>query len=677
MNATSTHRAFTNRRDAGRKLAAALADFKEVDDLVILALPRGGVPVAAEIATALDKPFDLLIVRKLGVPGHEEVAMGAIATGGIRVLSHDLIRTLGLTQRQVNAVIERETGETAHREQLYCTGRPIPAVNGRTVIVVDDGIATGSTMSAAVALLRHQRARHIIVAVPIAPGDTVDRLREEADDAIVLIEPHPFNSVSQWYDDFSQTSDDEVRSLLTAISPIPETRNRKAPIHPSAKTVLHHLREHAKPLTGAAEDYDELLQMIGNTSVVLLGEASHGTHEFYRERAEITKRLILEKGFTAVAVEADWPDAYRVNRFVRGEPGDIEGVEALSGFESFPSWMWRNADVLDFIGWLRDHNENVYSLDHQVGFYGLDLYSLHKSINEVIAYLERRDPEEAAKAKLLYGCMDRYGSDPQTYGMMVGVGMADSCRAEVIQQLTDLRAKEAAFLSYNGQAAADEFFFAEQNARLVKNAEQYYQKIFRSDVSSWNQRDKHMMETLVELIAHLQSHHGSAKVVVWAHNSHLGDARATDIGRSRGELNIGQLVRQAFPYQCRLIGFTTFAGTVTAASGWHLPAERKQVRPGMEGSYEHLFHQVGPSDFWLDLTKDSPAVEALKVTRLERAIGVVYRPETERRSHYFAASLAGQFDAVIHFDLTRAVEPLERSAEWEIGEVPETFPIGL
>jgi erythromycin esterase-like protein len=272
--------------------------------------------------------------------------------------------------------------------------------------------------------------------------------------------------------------------------------------------------------------------------------------------------------------------------------------------------------------------------------------------------------------------MDRYGKDPQNYGMMVGVGMADSCRTEVIQQLSDLRAKEAAYLARNGQAAADEFFFAEQNARLVKNAEQYYQKMFRSDVSSWNHRDEHMMETLVELVAHLQSHHGSAKVVVWAHNSHLGDARATAMGR-RGELNIGQLVRQAFPYQSRLIGFTTFAGTVTAASGWHLPAERKTVRPGMDGSYEHLFHQVGAPDFWLDLTRDNPAVEVLKEPRLERAIGVVYRPDTERRSHYFEASLSDQFDAVIHFDLTRAVEPLERNAEWAAGELPETYPIGL
>ena len=232
------------------------------------------------------------------------------------------------------------------------------------------------------------------------------------------------------------------------------------------------------------------------------------------------------------------------------------------------------------------------------------------------------------------------------------------------------------YLADHGPAAADEFFFAEQNARLVKNAEQYYRKMFRSNASSWNQRDEHMMETLVELVAHLQSQQGSAKVVVWAHNSHLGDARATEMSQ-RGELNIGQLVRQAFPYQSKLIGFTSYTGTVTAASGWHLPAERKNVPPGIEGSYEKLFHQVGIPKFWLDFSRENSAVEALRSARLERAIGVVYLPESERQSHYFKADLVAQFDAILHFDLTRAVEPLERTAEWAKDEAPETYPVGL
>ena len=443
-----------------------------------------------------------------------------------------------------------------------------------------------------------------------------------------------------------------------------------------SKSVVEQIREHVHPLTGAAADLDGLIDMIGDASIVLLGESSHGTHEFYRQRAEITKRLILEKDFNAVAVEADWPDSYRVNRFIRGESPESDTVESLSGFECFPAWMWRNADMLDLIGWLKDHNENVYAPEQQVGFYGLDLYSLHKSVDEVIAYLERVDPAEAKKARELYDCIDRFGRDPQNYGLLSSAGEEENCRAEVLQQLWDLREKGIEYLSRDGRAAADDFFYAEQNALLVKNAEQYYRKMFRSSSSSWNLREQHMMEMLIGLMAHLQSQNGNAKVVIWAHNSHIGDARATEMSW-RGELNLGQLVREAFRDQCRLIGFTTYTGTVTAASGWHLPAERKLVVPSLEGSYEKLFHEVGIPKFWLNLTGDESVLDAMRKPHLERAIGVVYVPENERQSHYFEANLAGQFDAVIHCDLTRAVEPLESTTAWKLDEAPETFPAGL
>lgn len=632
--------------------------------------------MAAEVAKKLAKPFDLLVVRKLGIPGHEETAMGAITSGDVQILDQELISQLNINREDVETVIQHEIHELARREALYRSGRKAPAVMGHTVIIVDDGIATGSTMSAAIQLLREQQAERIIVAVPVAPQDTVRRLREEADEVVVVHQPDRFVAVGQWYEDFSQTTDEEVQALLAHDNPPPDYGLGEVPSFVPDKVVLRRIRQHAKPLTGTSEDFDGLLKMIGDSSVVLIGEASHGTHEFYRMRAQITKRLIEEAGFTAVAVEADWPDAYRVNRYVRGGSEDPDSADALGGFERFPAWMWRNADVVDFVGWLRNHNEHVHSADYQVGFYGLDLYSLHKSMNEVIHYLETKDPAEAAKAKIRYGCIDRYGRDPQNYGLLAGTGISDSCRYEVIQQLTDLRAREAEYLARDGAAAIDAFFFAEQNARLVQNAEEYYRQMFRSDVSSWNLRDKHMMETLVELMAHLQSHTGSAKVVVWAHNSHLGDARATQMSR-RGEWNIGQLVRQAFPYQSKLIGFTTYTGTVTAASGWHLPAERKHVRPGLPGSYERLFHQVGISNFWIDMTEDNAATKVLREPRIERAIGVIYRPESERASHYFEACLPEQFDAVLHYDQTRAVEPLEHTENWSKDEAPETFPAGL
>jgi erythromycin esterase-like protein len=444
----------------------------------------------------------------------------------------------------------------------------------------------------------------------------------------------------------------------------------------AGRNALPLIRRAARPLTGSAGDHDPLLDLIGDASIVFLGAASHGTHEFYRQRAQITKRLITEKGFNAVATEADWADAFRVNRYVRRENDDLDSVDALSGFERFPSWMWRNADVLDFIGWLRDHNDSVWSIDRQVGYYGLDLFSLHKSMNEIVACLERKDPADAAKARVLYGCVDRFGRDPQNYGLLSGPGISDECRARVIHQLAGLRAGEVEALMKAGSTSADESFFQNQNARLVRNAERYYRDMFRSYVSSWNQRDQQMMELLVNLIAHLQSTCGSAKVVVWAHNSHVGDARATEMAW-HGELNIGQLAREAFPDQCRLVGFTTYTGSVTAASGWRLPAERKQAPPGLDGSIEKLFHQVGVPNFMLDLRKPGELREELAKARLQRAIGVVYLKESERQSHYYEACLSGQFDAVLHYDLTRAVEPLERASKWREADVPATEPAGI
>ena len=432
----------------------------------------------------------------------------------------------------------------------------------------------------------------------------------------------------------------------------------------------------AHPITGVKEDYDPLLEFIGDARFVLLGEASHGTHEFYRERAQITKRLITEKGFAAVAVEADWPDAYRVNRYVRGLGEDTEAIDALDNFKRFPTWMWRNADVLDFVGWLRAHNDALAATATKVGFYGLDLYSLHTSIEAVLGYLNKVDPEAAQRARYRYSCFDHFGDDTQAYGYAASFGMTETCEQEVVNQLVELRRQAAEYAQRDGRVAADEFFFAEQNARLVKNAEQYYRSMFQGRVSSWNLRDQHMAETLEALVAHLNKQGQQAKVIVWEHNSHLGDARATEMGEM-GELNVGQLVRARYGLESVLIGFSTYSGTVTAASDWGSPAERKRVRPALAESYEALFHEVKYPRFLLKLRNGGQAAASLHRPRLERAIGVIYRPETERASHYFHACLPEQFDAILHFDQTRAVEPLERTAQWETGEVPETFPSGI
>ena len=432
-------------------------------------------------------------------------------------------------------------------------------------------------------------------------------------------------------------------------------------------------RKAAHPLTGAANDYDPLMKLIGDARFVLIGEASHGTHEFYEQRAEITKRLIREKGFRAVAVEADWPDADRVNRYVRAVSDDTTANEALADFDRFPTWMWRNTVVANFIDWLRDYNRSLPPNATKAGFYGLDLYSMYASIKAVLGYLEKVDPEAAKRARYRYSCIEHFGEDSRSYGYAASFSLSASCEDEVVKQLQELQHRADEYAQQDGRVAEDEFFYAQQNARLVKNAEEYYRSMFRGRISSWNLRDRHMAETLDQLVAHLDRQGTLTKVVVWAHNSHLGDARATDMGDA-GELNVGQLVRQQYGNDAVLVGFSTYTGTVTAASDWGAPAERKRVRPALSDSYEALFHDTQLPRFLLTLRQDGLVVEELRKSHLERAIGVIYLPQSERISHYFHARLAHQFDAMIHLDETRAIEPLEPTAHWETGEAPETYP---
>ncbi|MDE3194790.1 MAG: erythromycin esterase family protein [Acidobacteriota bacterium] len=435
------------------------------------------------------------------------------------------------------------------------------------------------------------------------------------------------------------------------------------------------VKEAARPLTRSPRDYDPLLDYIGEARFVLLGEASHGTHEFYRERALITKRLIAEKGFHAVAVEADWPDAWRINTYVRGRSQEADTIEAFAGFRRFPAWMWRNADVLDFVGWLRAHNDSHEADASKAGFYGLDLYSLHTSIAAVLTYLDKVDPAAAERARRRYACFEDFGADPQSYGYSAGFGLAPTCEEEVVSQLVELQRRAADYARRDGRIAEDNFFHAQQNASLVKDAEEYYRTMFRGRAASWNLRDEHMANTLDALVEHLSLRVNRPKVVIWAHNSHLGDASATQMGRE-GEWNVGELARQRHSGECVLIGFTTYTGTVTAASNWDAPAERMKVVPGRPGSYEELFHSAGIPAFLLMLPRGSAVANGLAEPMLERAIGVIYRPDTELASHYFKAELSNQFDAVIHFDETRAVEPLERTVEWD-AEPAETFPFGV
>jgi erythromycin esterase-like protein len=382
------------------------------------------------------------------------------------------------------------------------------------------------------------------------------------------------------------------------------------------RQVLDAIRREAHPLTGDARDYDALIALIGDARIVLLGGAGLRTHEFYRERARITKRLIRERGFTAVAIEGDWPDAHRVNRYLRGGRADGNAEEALRGFRRFPTWAWRNANMLDLVGWLRAHNDGLHRSARKVGFYGLDLYSLAASIEAALAYLDEHDPGAAARALARYNCLEPSADGSAHYGRAVLSGVSEPCRRRVIEQLVELRRNAGGYLRRDGLVAEDEQFFAEQNAAVVAGAEEYYRTMLGDRAGSWSLRDRHMADTLDHLLAHLDRHGGTTRAVVWAH----------------GELTIGRLMRERHAGDVVSVGFSTYAGTVTAASGRDGEAERKHARRAPPGSYEELLHATG--------------IPAFLICPL-------------------GANAASQFDALVHIDRTGAVEP------------PETYPTAL
>jgi erythromycin esterase-like protein/predicted phosphoribosyltransferase len=668
-------RVFRDRREAGRVLAGMLGAYRGREGVIVLGLPRGGIPVAWEVAAGLAAPLDAFVVRKLGAPGHEEFAVGALASGGRVVVNDDVLRALRVTPQQLRDVAEREGRELIRRETAYRGGRPPLDLAGKTVILVDDGLATGASMLAAVQALREMEPAEIVIAVPAAPESTCREFSAIVDDVVCASMPTPFLAVGESFWDFRQVSDHEVRDLLAT----PTTGFATVGIR-IAETPAEVIGRTAIDAPDGVPPFEVLEEVIGDARIVLIGESSHGTHEFYRARAEITKWLIEEKGFSAVAAEADWPDAYRVNRYVHGLGTDRSADDALSGFERFPAWMWRNVVVRDFVDWLFDHNQRNRTVGgRQAGFYGLDLYSLHRSMQEVIAYLDSVDPQAAARARARYACFDHVSADDgQAYGFAAAFGAGLSCEREAVEQLVEMQRTALEYARRDGLLAEDEAFHAQQNAQTVRNAELYYRAMFSGRVTSWNLRDRHMAQTLQALGAHLGRHQDqhAARIVVWAHNSHVGDARATEVGGD-GQLTLGQLVRERYGKDSRLIGFTTYSGTVTAAGEWGGIAERKFVRPALNGSVEELFHETERSDFLISSSISRAAADPLDAVRLGRAIGVIYLPATERQSHYYHVRPGEQFDAIIHIDRTRALEPLEVTSLWRADEAPETYPSGL
>lgn len=458
----------------------------------------------------------------------------------------------------------------------------------------------------------------------------------------------------------------------------------------SALSLSDLIADSAQVIHGKASDYDQLLRQIGDARFVLIGEASHGTHEFYAERARITQRLIEEKGFNAIAIEADWPVADRVNRYVRRSQLNSEteldqcAADALEALEMFPSWLWANVDVALFVEWLRQHNDEVEENEdensrHQakVGFYGLDTYRLFRSMDLALNYLDEVDQESAELARKRYACFDQFHRDSQRYGYTIGLDLSHEQEKEIQQRLKNFLVARSLHTPNHQQVRPETAFHFAQKSTTSADADQYCRSIFRGDQSTWNLRDSNMAHRLSALADQLSKCHGKpAKIVVWAHNSHAGDARATEIGRL-GELSLGQLMRERYSEHCFLIGMTSHHGSVTASSDWGSPAEYKYLRPSLEESYEEAMHLTSIPSFVLPLKSNDALNYAMSKSRLARNIGVSYRPSTERQSHYTYVNLAQQFDAIIHIDKSRAVKPLDEFNIFVNSETPISYPIGV
>ena len=427
---------------------------------------------------------------------------------------------------------------------------------------------------------------------------------------------------------------------------------------PADDAAIAAVRRHALPFNGSPQDYDPLIAMIGDARFVMLGEATHGTHEFYRERAKITRRLIEEKGFDAVVLEADWTDAFEVNQFVVGKTNSKSAESALKGFTRFPRWMWRNAEFRDLVADVRRINDSRAGGQHKVGVYGMDLYGVEESVAEIVKYLRRVDPEAARRANQRYGCLGAYGGGLADYARAAGLDPKRSCEKQVAEQLGEMERRYRGWLGRGTRERDDDLFAAYQNARVVRNGEAYYRRGNEPGFSTWNLRDTHMAETIHALAEYFGAvGDGTSKIAVWAHNSHQGDALMTEMGEG-GEFNVGHLMRKAHDGQTVLVGFTTDRGKVMAAREWGREGEVMTLRPALPGSYSRIFADTGIPNFMLIFRGNQPLTEQLGTERLQRAVGVVYLPQTERQSHYFQARISQQFDAVIHFTETKAVKPL-------------------
>lgn len=653
---------FANRVDAGKQLGERLLSHLAERNVVVLGLPRGGVPVAAEVAKALNAPLDVIVVRKLGVPYQPEVAMGAIGEGGLRVLDQRIVAQAGVSSAEVSEVESRERRELDDRVALLRRGRTRVDLTGRVAVIVDDGIATGATARVACQVVRSLGAGEVILAVPVGPADVADRF-DEADEVVCLWAPEDFRAVGQFYQEFGPTSDEEVVSLLDEA----EQRMRRRVRGGATAPVVHSAEAEIEALATSLETPDDLsglVERLGASDLVCIGEASHGTHEYYWWRAELSKRLIAEQGFTWIGVEGDWPDCWRINRWVRGEEHqEFDAWKLLAGFERWPTWMWANEEVAEFLSWLRAWNLSRPTSE-RVGFYGLDVYSLWDSLRVVIDWLTENAPDAVDDAHQAWRCFDLYAEDPQRYAWATRL-VPRSCENDVVGLLVEVRRR--ALATPEGDESA---FNALQNAEVAAGAERYYRTMVRGDRESWNVRDTHMVDTIDRLGAHLGP---EAKALIWEHNTHVGDARGTDMAKA-GMMNVGQLLRERHGLKrVALVGMASYAGTVIAASAWGETEQTMEVPSAAAGSHEELLHRTLQHPAVLDFT-DGRSGPWLGTRRGHRAIGVVFNSAREI-NNYVPTVMGARYDALLWFEHASALVPLHHERAPEEPEY-ETGPTG-
>lgn len=640
---------FKDRREAGIKLGDKLL-VRGFSNPVILALPRGGVPVAAEVAHILGAPLDVVVARKIGAPGHEEFGIGALSEDEVPHFDPRMANYFDITGAEIKSILKSEKEELKRRVSHYRAGRELPDMKGRTVILIDDGLATGNTAAAAGAFLKTFEPGELIFAAPVCPGDISQEVRDQYDEIICLHQPRNFQAVGLWYENFPQVKDEEVMTILSK-----HHLNADIP-----RTNLNEIIDIAKAFDDIT-DFSELIDKIKDKRVVMLGESSHGTQEFYEWRRLLSKELLKEHGFNFIAVEGDWPACERLNQYIHRDSSQSV-AQVVEGFSRWPTWMWGNTEVVNLMNDLREINQ---SADKKVSFYGLDVYSLYESLEEAVKKLIKIDPTLAAYAKKLYACFDPYKHDERSYAHSL-YRMPKGCQEEVVSALSQILQKNL--------KNDDESFDVIQNARIIRNAEKYYRAMVTFNDDSWNVRDRHMMETLDNLL----DHHGpNSKAIIWAHNTHIGDYKATNMA-NHGQINLGGLAREKYgKTNVSLVGFTTYSGRVTASDAWDGPIQILEVPEAIQGSLEDYLHEatakMGSDKFYVDFSLIQENSKFLEVMG-NRAIGVVYHPSHEHLGNYVPTIPAKRYDAMVFFNQTRALTTID--VKFRTNNTPETYPFG-